>query len=265
MKSKGTILVLVSAANSILLKEGGYHQTGIFLGEITEPLKEALKAGYDLVFASPDGKRPTIDKNSYNLIYWEFSKSNLRKAEDMYQTFLEMGLKKPIPFEYLADDESRLEKFDALFVPGGHAPMTDLLYKDAFNKDKEFNYSTTKLLSHFHKNKKPTALICHASSILAAGSKINGRWIYEGYKMTTFNRFFEWLTEDFPIIRQIKGHIVEYPSHVLKKAGAEVEINIIPSMPLVVEDRELLTGQDPFSAKLLGEKFAEKLNKYKEE
>jgi putative intracellular protease/amidase len=262
MKTKGIVLVLVSAADKIPIREGGYHKIGIFLGELTEPAEKLLEAGYELVFTSPDGKGPSIDENSYNLAYWNFSKSDLKKAKETYQKLLQMGLRRPIPFEYLAEDKSRLEKFDALFVPGGHAPMADLLYKDVF-KGKEFNQSTAKLLSYFHDNKKPTALICHAPSILAAAPKENGKWIYDGYKMTAISRFSEWLAEDFPLTKQVKGHIKEYPSHILEKAGAELENVVVPGMPLVVEDRELLTAQDPYSAKLLGEKFVEKLNKYK--
>jgi len=67
------ILVYVSSANSVPIKEGGRSDAGIFLGELTESLLPLHQAGSELVFISPDRAPPTIDKNSYNLINWNFS------------------------------------------------------------------------------------------------------------------------------------------------------------------------------------------------
>jgi hypothetical protein len=38
------VLIILSAANRIPLREGGTHPTGIFLGELTEPAEAMLKA-----------------------------------------------------------------------------------------------------------------------------------------------------------------------------------------------------------------------------
>ena len=271
---QGQVLVLLSGADSIPLREGGEHPTGHFLGEVTEPLEALLNAGHQLTFTSPSGKSPTIDKNSFQLLYWGLSEMNLNQAKDVYQHLIDLGIETPIPLEELATDQAQfdqstnqpmdqpnLERFDALFVPGGHSPMVDLLHEDFFLSD-EKNTRVGELLYFFHRNQRPTGLICHAPAVLAAAPVINGAWIYSGYKMTAITMLSEYLAEDFFLIKVVDGHLKEYPTGILKNAGAQLEQTFIPMIPKVVEDRELLTGQDPYSAKLFGRKFVEKLESY---
>ncbi|AZZ36068.1 type 1 glutamine amidotransferase domain-containing protein [Bdellovibrio sp. qaytius] len=257
----GKILVILSAANSIPLKEGGSHKTGIFLGELTEPAEAMMKAGYELTFASPQGVAPSIDPDSYRLLYWRGSKKKLNYNKKVYSTLESKGLNSPMSLEKLAVDCGQLNEFDGLFIPGGHGPLVDLYYEDMFSS-KNLSLSMGVILKHFHEKKKPTGLICHSPTVLAAAPKVNGRWIYEGYKMTAISRFTEWINEDLPGMRVLKGHVGVYPSDVLKEAGAHFVYQKIPMIPYVAEDRELMTGQDPFSAALMAKRFVKKLNDY---
>lgn len=257
----GKILVIVSAANSIPLLTGGTHQTGIFLGELTEPAEAMIKAGYELTFASPNGAVPTIDPDSYRLIYWRGSKAKLEHGKKVYTILENHGLKNPLNLEILAADSVKLSEFDGLFIPGGHGPLVDLYYENMFTS-KNLSLSMGVILKHFHEKKKPTGLICHSPTVLAAAPRVNGRWIYEGYKMTAISRFTEWINENLPGMRVMKGKVGVYPSDVLREAGARFVYQKIPMIPYVTEDRELMTGQDPFSAALMAKRFVKKLNDY---
>ena len=142
------------------------------------------------------------------------------------------------------------DRFDAIYVPGGHAPMSDLL------KDPQLG----KLLTHFHNNQKMTALVCHGPiallstlpnaeqffDSLAAGkaTKKPQNWIYSGYKMTVFSNDEEeagkgWLGG---------GEMEFYPQTALQFAGGEYSQSSEVWYPNVVVDRELITGQNPASA-----------------
>jgi hypothetical protein len=121
------ILVLVSSANKVPLQEGGSHSTGIFLGELVEPLERLWKnPAHQIVFASADGHPPTIDPTSLKLTYWSFSKKKLSQGLSLYKEFLAKGLAHP---KLVSDfvNEEKLKNCDCLFIPGGHGPMTDLL------------------------------------------------------------------------------------------------------------------------------------------
>lgn len=254
------VLVVVSAANRIPLREGGTHDVGVYLGELTEPAGAMLDAGFELTFASPGGVPPTIDPTSYQLRVWGLSRRRLAAAEATLDRLAGLGLSTPLPMEEIAHRTDRLDRYDAVFVPGGHAPMVDLLCKDAFVDDRR-NDDFGALVRFFHDKGRTTGLICHAPAALAAAPKVDGRWIYEGYRMTCFTQPGERMAEDVPLLRFIDGHLREYPTEVLKRAGAVIEQSMIPMRSKVVEDRELLTGQDPFAAREFGERLVDKIRR----
>ena len=70
---KAKILVYISSATQIPHREGTSHWVGVFLGELVEPLMPLYHAGHHIDFISPDGNTCTIDRASFNLMYWRFS------------------------------------------------------------------------------------------------------------------------------------------------------------------------------------------------
>jgi len=68
-------------------------------------------------------------------------------------------------------------------------------------------------------------------------------WQYAGYKMTVFTA-----SEEIPIEEQfLHGKIYFTMPDALGAAGAEVSRSAVDFEPYVVEDRELITGQNPRS------------------
>jgi putative intracellular protease/amidase len=67
------------------------------------------------------------------------------------------------------------------------------------------------------------------------------------------------MLEDVPLVRRFQGHIKEYPTELLVAAGAKIEQTKLPAGKKVVVDRELITGQDPYSAKAMGDAFVDKV------
>jgi putative intracellular protease/amidase len=145
-----------------------------------------------------------------------------------------------------------LDQYAAVFVPGGQGPVVDLM------QDPELG----KILRYFHERKKITALLCHGPiatlaalpdakayrAALIAGDKakvaeLGKGWQYAGYKMTVFTA-----SEEIPIEEQfLHGKIYFTMPDALGAAGAEVSRSTVDFEPYVVEDRELITGQNPRS------------------
>ena len=152
-----------------------------------------------------------------------------------------------------------------LFIPGGHAPMVDLL------KDKNLG----KILTSFHDTGRPTGIVCHGpivllsalpdpdafiASMIAGDGKANGLaagWPYAGYRVTVFSTGEEQALEG---PSGLGGNVQYYPVNVLAEAGARVE-TIANWHSNVVVDRELITGQQPMSAPAFGDALVAKLNK----
>jgi putative intracellular protease/amidase len=261
--SKGKVLVIVSSAHEMQLQDGKTYTTGFYLNELTVPVRKFMENGYDVVFANPKGNTPVMDVHSDSAKYFD---NDVAKYQD-YKRFLASlsGLKHPARISDVID--SGLDQFAGVFFPGGHAPMVDLL-KDP---------NVGKVLNYFHETAKPTALICHgpisilstipnaqafvsalASKDEALAQVIAKDWTYAGYNMTIFSTAEEQHAEAV----QLGGNVQFYPDEALRAAGGNVNV-AAPWTSNVIRDRELITGQNPFSDNQLADELLSALNERK--
>jgi putative intracellular protease/amidase len=177
------------------------------------------------------------------------------------------GLKNPTRISDVI--ASGLDQYDAVFVPGGHGPMMDLLDDP----------DAGTVIRHFHQTSKPTAVLCHgpisllsalpksaevvaaleADNVVGARAKAQG-WIYSGYKMTIFSTAEEQQREPL----EIGGKVLFYPDFALRTAGGNVSV-LAPWKSYVLQDRELISGQNPFSDEALLKLLLQALSKKKSE
>src|SRR6202044_474057 len=81
----------------------------------------------------------------------------------------------------------------------------------------------------------------------AAGAKAKAKgWIYAGYKMTIFSTAEEQQREPL----EIEGKVLFYPDFALQTAGGDVSV-LPPWKSYVLQDREVISGQNPFSDEAL--------------
>lgn len=256
---KRKILIIISSASELPLKNGNKYATGYYFNEVIVPAMKLSEQGYELVIANPRGSTPSMDKKSLSSKYFT-NDSDFQKAKKFHDKF--DILYRPRSFRAILD--SGLNQFDALYVPGGHAPMVDLVSLSEMRT----------ILNHFHKNKKPTALLCHGPVALLSGidearefqdyfikgrvkkaKKIAHGWPYNGYKMTVFSTKEEHQAEE-----SLEGEPLFYAENALRAAGGNVIVGEV-WLPNVIVDRELITGQNPASDALLTEKLLEALEK----
>jgi putative intracellular protease/amidase len=157
-----------------------------------------------------------------------------------------------------------LDHYAAVFVPGGQAPVVDLM------QDPELG----EILRHFHARKKPTAFLCHGPiaavaampnarqfrAALIAGDRVKASelakgWQYVGYKMTVFSATEEKVIEDNILHAKLYFNMPD----ALRTAGADVSTTPVDFEPFVVEDRELITGQNPRSDKSIAARLLQAL------
>ena len=253
---KGEILVLLSSENVMQLADGKTEPTGYYLNEFGVPAKALVDAGYKLVLATPKGNAPSVDKKSVIPQYFDGGESQMRDTQT-FVTSIE-GIDDTLSLSEVIGQG--LEAFEGAFVPGGHAPLIDLAN----------NPQVGEILSHFHSEGKPTAAICHGPIALLSGQSnpqafelalksgeqaSSESWIYDGYKMTIFSTpeeaYFESTLND--------ATLLYYPADAMAQAGGKMEFKEMWA-PNVVVDRELITGQNPFSDELLAEKLLQQLN-----
>src|ERR1700743_2190745 len=120
--SKGKVLVVMSGAHLLEMPDNKVYATGYYLNELATPLRALIKAGYTPEFASPNGDAPTMDASSNDAKF--FGNDNTKRMGTLRFVDGFEGLRHP---RKLADVAGQTEEYAAVFVPGGHAPMVDLV------------------------------------------------------------------------------------------------------------------------------------------
>jgi putative intracellular protease/amidase len=262
MNTKGTILVIGSNADSLTLKNGEKEHAGYYLNEMVVPTQTVLAAGYEMVLATPNGEKPTMDPQSAAASYFGGSEDALQNALAFIESY--PAMQHPLSLRSAIDQG--LDKYIAVYVPGGHPPMVDLMD----------NAELGEILRYFHENAKLTVLLCHGPIAITAAlpmakefraalvrgdeeqaRKLAAGWVYAGYRMTIFSNDEEhWVEDTYMGGRKVPFYV----NDALRIAGGRVEISDQGIFtPHAVRDRELITGQNPPSDQALSALFLETL------
>jgi putative intracellular protease/amidase len=260
--SKGKVLIIGSNATRIEVQGGATGATGQYLNETVVPAIAFVDAGYDVVLATPNGAKPHIDEVSDSAQHFEDDEAAYQGARTFFAEHPSMNQGRTLRSVL---DEG-LDNYAAVFVPGGQAPVVDLM------QDPEVG----EILRHFHEKKKPTAFLCHGPmasvaamsdprrfrSALIAGdpakaAQLAQGWQYAGYKMTVFSATEEKVIEDNILHAKLYFNMPD----ALRAAGADVSTTAVDFEPYVVEDRELITGQNPRSDKPIAAKLIQALER----
>ncbi len=216
------ILFAMTAADHWTLSDGTLHPTGFWAEELLSPLQVFADAGIDVDLASPEGKTPVVDEGSLSPdTIGEEESARQREALDALQGRLETTL-------VLADVD--LDRYDAVFVPGGHGPMEDL----AVNED------LGRILVTMLDGGKVVSSVCHGPAGLLPAKRADGSWLFAGRDLTAFTDAEEeqaGLADKAPWLLESR----------LREAGANFSSGE-PWAPFVVVDDKLVTGQNPASS-----------------
>ncbi|WP_207344645.1 type 1 glutamine amidotransferase domain-containing protein [Arthrobacter sp. E3] len=230
------ILMVVSAADSLTMRDGSEHPTGYWAEELVVSHKTLLDAGHTVHIATPGGAKPTVDQVSLT----DDSAGGKERADGFrdYIASIDAELSAPL---VLADVS--VETYDGVVMPGGHGPMTDL-YKDA---------NLGRLLVAANTAGKIIAPFCHGPAALLSAVDDDGKFAFEGRRLTVFTNEEElnggtgpntpWFVED-----------------ALTDKGAIVE-NAAAWSSHVVRDGNLITGQNPQSSEDVAKEVIKALQK----
>lgn len=207
------------------------NKTGFWVEEFAAPYYKLTDAGYNVTLASPKGGQPPIDPNSdtedaATEATKRFDKdketqkvlANTKKLEDMGQ-----------------------EDFDAVFYPGGHGLLWDLVE----------NKTSQNLIESFYANKKPISFVCHAPAILKNIQDNKGNALVKGKKVTGFTNGEEAAVE----LTKVVPFLIE---EMMKEKGADYSKKG-DWEPYALEDGLLITGQNPASSSKVADLLMKKL------
>ncbi|MGD1318222.1 type 1 glutamine amidotransferase domain-containing protein [Chryseobacterium sp. 2R14A] len=216
---KPKVLIIVSNANTI---GPNNRRTGIFLPEVAHPYAEFEKADYEIDFASLTGESPFLDA------------LNLADDPDNLKFLTGKGWEKMLSASKLSSINT--DDYDAVFVPGGLAPMVDM----------PENTELKKIIAGFYESNRIVGAVCHGPVSLLNVKLSDGNYLVNGKNIASFTTEEEdnYAKNDVPFDLQT----------ALTEQGAIFHAAEPWSANSIV-DGNLVTGQNPASAKSVGEKM----------
>lgn len=217
MKKK--ILIIVSNADSIGPND---RRTGTFLPEVAHPYAEFERAGYDIDFASLAGKAPYLDA------------LQLAADPDNLQFLTGKGWADMQKAKKLSDVDA--SQYDAVFVPGGLAPMVDMAEAPLLKK----------IIAETYERNAVVGAVCHGPVSFLNVKLSDGSYLVKGKNIASFTTAEEdnYARPDVPFDLQT----------ALTEQGAIFHA-AAPWSANSIADGNIVTGQNPASAKGVGEKI----------
>ena len=241
------ILILMTMESKLRLLDGRDHPSGFWAEEFVVPYEHFKKAGYHIDVATIGGVAPSVDPTSLNTTIMSYTRpqgSPNRDEENAkhYKKVIDAlpQLKKPMAVEALTRDD--VAGYTGVYISGGHGAIGDLGKSDAMRTVVQWVLETD----------KPLAVVCHGHCGLLALRDSESAWPLAGYRMTAFSHAEELVTDmagQLPFVLQVE----------LERLGARYEKADVIWDSHVVEDRNLITGQNPYSSKALAETMVAKL------
>ena len=217
------ILMVVSAADSLTMRDGSKHPTGYWAEELVASHHTLINAGHTVDIATPGGVKPTVDQVSLAVE----SAGSIEKADRFraYIAAIDDELSHPL---VLAD--VTVADYEAVVMPGGHGPMADLATDSDLGK----------ILIESDKAGRIIAPFCHAPAGLLSAIDEEGKFAFAGRNLAVF-------TDEEELNGGTGPNTPWFVETVLRDKGAIVESGPAWNSH-VIRDRNLITGQNPQSS-----------------
>lgn len=203
------------------------ESTGFYLSEVSHPWDVLVNAGYDIDFVSPKGGKAPVDgfnlSDPVNKKFWEHKQ---------YRTKIENTLK---------PSDVNPDKYVAIHYAGGHGTMWDF----------PGNEKLAVIASKIYENGGIISAVCHGPAGLVNIKLSNGKYLVEGKRINAFTNEEEAAVK----LDKIVPFLLE--SKLIERGAIFEKSGLWQSH--AVTDQRVVTGQNPQSAKAVGEAVLEQL------
>ncbi|MCA0156216.1 type 1 glutamine amidotransferase domain-containing protein [Tsukamurella sp. M9C] len=208
------------------------HRTGLWLSELTHAWHVFEEAGFEQVLVSPQGGEVPLEPRS--LKFPNYDRTAKAWRADPSRMALLTSTKSP--------DEIDSAEFEAIFFTGGHAVMYDFPDSEGLQRISREIFERGGVVSS----------VCHGYCGLLNTRLSNGEYLVAGRKVTGF----AWQEE---VLARVDKLVPYNAEDEMKKRGALYEKARLPFVSYAISDGNLVTGQNPGSAKATARKVVEVL------
>lgn len=206
------VLIIVSNAHEIGPRK---RRTGIFLSEVAHPYAEFDHAHYQIDFASLTGETPYLDA--------------LNLADDPANLSFLTGEGWASMQKAMKLSDAVVGGYEAIFVPGGLAPMVDMPEHPLLKQ----------VIRETYERRAVVGAVCHGPVSLLNVRLSNGSYLLDGKNVTSFTNDEE--------ANYAKADVPFELETALTRQGA-IFHKVAPWGANSLADGHLVTGQNPASA-----------------
>lgn len=198
------------------------HPTGLWLAELTHAWHVFAQRGFEQRIVSPAGGYSPLEPRSLKF-------PNIDKTA---KAWLADPGKTALLDSTLSPDEVDSAQVDAIYFTGGHAVMYDFPDSEGLQR----------LTREIFEQGGVVASVCHGYCGLLNTRLSDDSYLIAGRRMTGFS----WREEQLARVDKLVPYNAE---DVAKQRGARYEKATLPFVSYAVADGNLVTGQNPGSAK----------------
>ncbi|MCC7506724.1 MAG: type 1 glutamine amidotransferase domain-containing protein [Saprospiraceae bacterium] len=236
---KGKILMVASSPSTS--QQTGWP-IGFWAAELTHPLRVFQEAGYEVELVSTEGGKLMMDG------YSNPTDASGYSAHDV----ISLGYMQQEWFNQMLENTKKLSDVNpadyvAIFLMGGQGPM----YTFRGNSDLE------KLFAAFYESGKPSAAVCHSTTLLLEAKKSNGELLVKGKTWTGFADAEEEFA-DQAVGQKIQPYRIETEARKIEGSTFKVAA---PFSSYAIQDGNLITGQQQNSGAAAAELVVQLLGK----
>ncbi|MEM6265538.1 MAG: type 1 glutamine amidotransferase domain-containing protein [Bacteroidota bacterium] len=221
MPIKGKVLMVASSPSA---SEQTRWPIGFWAAELTHPLHVFQEAGYEVELASTEGGEVTMDGYSNPTDESGYAAHDIISLGYMQHDWFKEMLKTT---KKLSDVDAK--DYDAIFLVGGQGPM----YTFRGNKQLE------NLFASFYESGKPSAAVCHSTTLLLGAKLSNGELLVKGKTWTGFANSEEDYADQATGVK-IQPYRIEDEAHKLEHTTFKVADAF---SSYAITDGNLVTGQ----------------------
>lgn len=205
------------------------HPTGLWLSELTHAWQVFEEHGFEQTIVSPSGGPSPLEPRS--LAFPSYDKSAKAWHADPARMALLESTASP--------DEIDADDYDAVYFTGGHAVMYDFPGSAGLQR----------ITREIREAGGIVSSVCHGYCGLLDTTLSDGSLLVAGRRLTGF----AWQEE---VLARVDKLVPYNAEEEMKKRGARYEKALLPFVSFTVVDGNLVTGQNPGSAKATAEKVA---------
>jgi putative intracellular protease/amidase len=209
------------------------HPTGLWLSELTHAWHVFEEHGFEQTIVSPKGGAAPLEPRSLRFPNYDKTAKAWR-ADPARMALLEATA---------SQEQNNSADYDAIYFTGGHAAMFDFPDSEGLQRITREIFERGDIVSS----------VCHGYCGLLNTKLSDGSYLVAGRRMTGF----AWQEE---VLARVDKLVPYNAEEEIKKRGALYEKARLPFVSYAVADGNLVTGQNPGSAKETATKVAELLS-----